>query len=120
MKRTVAILLAAIMLVGLLAACGGSKAAGSYKLESVPGEDMEELEAMASLLGIDLEDMFSLELKSDGTGSITAYDEVEEFTWKQNGDTITMTQNGDSFDATYSDGRITMDLEGEEMVFVKK
>ena len=131
MKRTMAILLLAVLLLGLLAACGGSKNSGGsgslatpepylgvYKFSKMPGMTAQEY---ADLLEISLEEaqkFMILELKSGGQGILSVDEEAQDITWKVDGEKFTLTakdENGqdDTVEGTIKDGVITLDLEGE-------
>lgn len=119
MKKILCVSLCLIFCLAVLASCGGG-IEGSYKVKSVMGMD---LEALASTLGQDVsevEKMFSMELKSDGKGTITSQGETIDLTWKQNGNDLTITINGEDGKATVNGNEITISEDGVEMVFVKK
>ena len=122
MKRTLSILLAAVMLLCLLSACG-SKAAdpnlGVYKLESIMGLSLEEF---AEMLGEDVEsvkDYMTVELKENGKASFSTEGDVEEVDWKLEGDKLILTADGDSLEGTLKDGKITLDFDDEEVILAK-
>lgn len=121
MKRTLSILLVAVLLLGVLTACG-SKAdpnLGVYKLESLSGMTVEEF---AELLGEDVEatkDFMTVELKADGKATFTTEGEANEVTWKLDGDKLSLTADGDTLEGTLKDGKITLDLDGESVTLGK-
>ena len=121
MKRTLSILLAAVLLLGLLTACGSKTDpnVGVYKLESMSGITVEEF---AEMMGEDVEtakDFMSVELKADGKATFVSDGEPAEVTWKLEGDKLTLTADGDTLEGTLKDGKITLGLEGEELVLAK-
>ena len=114
-------MLAAVLLLGVLTACGSKTDpnVGVYKVESLMGMTVEEF---AEMLGEDVEttkDFMSIELKADGKATFTTEGEVEEVTWKLEGDKLTLTADGDTLEGTLKDGKITLGLEGEEIVLAK-
>lgn len=117
MKKVVSIVLCLVLVLSL-AACGGSGSskAGTYALAemSMGGEtfDAATLEAMGMSM-----DMFSMELKEDGTGSMTFMDESEDFKWD---DKAIKDSTGTEIPYTYKDGKITLEMDGETLVFEKQ
>ena len=101
MKRTLSILLAAVLLLGLLTACGSKTDpnVGVYKLESLSG--------------------MTVELKADGKATFTTEGEANEVTWKLDGDKLSLTADGDTLEGTLKDGKITLDLDGESVTLGK-
>ena len=110
MKRSIAFLLCAVMLISCLAftGCGGgnkdysdSKYVGTWKATTLSSDVLDESE--------ELEDEFTLTLNADGTGTLSGgEDEDSTFTWtpkdngfKTKGDVkMTFTDNGDNIKAT--------------------
>ena len=127
MKRTMAILLLAVLLLGLLAACGGKSGGGSvandpllgtYKFSKMGNMPVQEY---AELLELSLEEaqkFMIIELKSGGKGTLSVEGEVQNITWKTEGEKFTLTakdenNQDDTVEGTIKDGVITLDLEGE-------
>ena len=120
MKKTMALALVLVMLVALFAGCSGSKgkyaAAGEYLCTSMTAEG---LTMDPSAWGLEI----TLTLKDDGTGTLKyAGDETEPkpLTWSQNGETMTITVDGEAAVATYKDNQVTLSQEDYEMIFTKK
>ena len=136
MKRIIAIALVAIMILALLASCGGSSdAAGTYTVKTIGGQTVEEalkaelgeygaaldLDSILSMLGIDsLEDYMTMELKSDGTAETSFAGQSQTGTWKQDGSTVTITFDDDSQEFTLSGNELSAETDGVEYVFVRK
>ena len=153
MKRIIALAMAVLLVAALFTGCSGSSAspAGTYKLDTINGMTIKEyfedvLKQVAELfggsveelgltlddIGVDLDSIdFSIELKADGTleskSNLDSEDgelEVLSGTWKQDGEKITLTIDGESEVATFKDGKLTIvEGEGDEtmtMVLVKK
>ena len=131
MKKTIAILMLAVLLLGLLAACGGKSGGGSgsgsvandpllgtYKFSKMGNMPVQEY---AELLELSLEEaqkFMIIELKSGGKGTLSVEGEVQNITWKTEGETFTLTakdenNRDDTVEGTIKDGVITLDLEGE-------
>ena len=130
MKRTIAIVLAVLLMLGAMAACqnnGGNNggtaggAEGTYVLKSILGMDVA---TYASMLGIDaaeVENMFKLELKSGGKAVFTSDGDSVEADWSQNGSKIVLTVEGQTLmEATLNGNDLTAQSEGVEMVLTKK
>ena len=134
MKKTVAILLAVLLMLGALAACGGANnagnggstgggttgAEGTYTLKSFMGMD---LAAYAKMLEIDTEEAaksFMIELKAGGQAVFTTDGDPATLSWSQSGDKITLSGGGETMDLTLKGSELTMSLEGMELVLEKK
>ena len=131
MKKAIAIVLLAVMILGLLSACGGGdgKYIGVYKFSKmVSSEITMTVQEYADLFEIDVkeaEKFMILELKSGGKGTITSEDETEDITWKADGEKITLTAKNEdgadeSYDATIKDGVITLALGDEDYIELTK
>lgn len=127
MKKTIAILMLAVLLLGLMAACGGKSGGGSvgndpllgtYKFSKMGNMPVQEY---AELLELSLEEaqkFMIIELKSGGKGTLSVEGEVQNITWKTEGEKFTLTakdenNRDDTVEGTIKDGVITLDLEGE-------
>lgn len=78
--------------------------------------NIAEYEAM---LGMKLD--FSLELKEDGKASMSMMGEsMGDGEWKQDGSTVTLTFEGESAQAEYKNGKITLEMDGDKVIFEKK
>lgn len=131
MKKTIAILMLAVLLLGLLAACGGKSGGGNgsgsvandpllgtYKFSKMGNMPVQEY---AELLELSLEEaqkFMIIELKSGGKGTLSVEGEVQNITWKTEGEKFTLTakdenDQDDTVEGTIKDGVITLDLEGE-------
>ena len=120
MKRTLAIILAALMLLALLAGCGKSDPnVGTYKLSGAMGFSLEEFAEMAGMSADEAADMVQMELKDKGVLELTFDGETETGTWKVDGETLTLEDDGETITGTIKDGVITIDMEGESMTLTK-
>lgn len=81
----------------------------------------EEIRELAEMVGMDFDDMFRLEIDADGTAKMIVEEEAVEGKWKaKDASTIALTMDGDSVDATLADGLLTLESDGDNLVFEKK
>ncbi len=116
-KNTIIISAAALMgACTFLTACGGnSGSADSKKENTIVGEWVSE----------EYDGLFVYTFKEDGTGNYDAAGTQMPFTYKLEGDKLTMTYEGDTvaFDTTYSikDNKLTIkDSLEEDVVYNRK
>ena len=120
MKKTLAILLAFVMLFAL-AACGGGKTdgpeeAGFYTLYEMTASGETFDNDFLSSVGMDA--LYTLELNADGSGSLTIEGDISPVTWKDG--KITVTASGAVYDYEYQGGKITLtETTGDTLVFQK-
>lgn len=120
-KRIITVLAIIAMMAGALAltGCGKKfdkkKMAGKYELvemtsgsESYSKEDLDSLKAYGFTI--------SMELKEDGTGTMTTYGEEQALTFDKDGITI----DGDKAPYTFDKDKITVESDGTKMVFEKQ
>lgn len=133
MKRTISLILVALLVAALFVGCSKSDPVGTYKIDmdslveamkdSDEAKDMsdDQIKSLMKTIGI-TEDSMSLEIKKDGTFVLDLSGDKTEGTWKQNGSKLTLTVENEPIDADFSDGKITMESEeiGMKLVFVKK
>ncbi len=128
MKRTIAILLAVLLMLGAFAGCGGnnggsggsSGAEGTYVMKSFMGMDVA---SYASLVGVSEEEageLFKVVLKSGGKASFVSDGDESNLDWSQNGNKITLSGGGETMDLTLNGNELTMNVEGVEVVLQKK
>lgn len=124
MKKFIAAICMAVMAVVLvvtLAACGGgnSEVAGTYKLHSMYMKDNNTettVEVGDEFMGeVITAEAYMFELRQDNTFTFTmgmGMDEpmTQEGTWALEGDKLSLTAEGETIPATYSDGTITIDM----------
>ena len=126
MKRILSIILAAMLLLGLLAGCGGADVnkdyVGVYKLSQLSTFSVEEY---ASMLDMELEEAkesMMVELKDDGSAVWTTDGEAESLKWKSEGETVTLFDNAsdDTIEGTFADGSLTFDFDGETVILTRE
>jgi major membrane immunogen (membrane-anchored lipoprotein) len=123
-KRVLAVVLAALLLASLLAACGGSgktdsKYVGKYYTSKISDWTVQEY---ADLLGMSLEEakeFMWVELKDGGKGTFNSDGEAEEVSWKVEGEKLTLSAQGDAMEGTIKDGVITFDFDGDILILTK-
>ena len=137
MKRIATIAVVCLFVIAIITGCAGggssSSAAGKYVLKTVNGLSIEEgfgeifgtsftAEELLEILGIDsFEEFMVIELKADGTAVITTGGEdPSEATWKQDGNTVSITSEGQTVDCTLNGNELTLSLDNEVYVLVKK
>lgn len=138
MKRFVSIALVVLMIAALFVGCSSNGSLdGTYKVKAIDGKAvMDYFTEAASKSGVDvaqalsamglsadtLTDMLNITLKSDGTAEVStkmSEDENSTGTWKQDGDQIIVTIDGDDQVFTLKDGELTTDLGGMTMTLGK-
>lgn len=111
MKKIIALLLAALMLLSL-AACGGEPDPNAGVYQGVRGEmdgivlTMDELYPGESYL----------ELKNGGKADLVLEGDKISAQWKLDGESFTLTAEGESWPGTLADGILTFDFGGFGMI----
>ena len=124
-KRVLTFLMALMMILGLAACGGGGKnPVGVYKVTKRSSDGIEmTTEEMTEMFGMEIE--MTLELKDDNTfvldlGVLMAEDEEgASGTWKLDGDSLTLSANGEDLTTTY-DGKTIVLEEGTEILTFEK
>ena len=115
----------AATLVLALAACGGSGGdaddpnLGTYKLQSMMGFTLSEYAEMMEITEEEAADSMTLELKSGGKATFTTDGDPSNGEWSVDGDKLTISDSQDTLEGTISDGVITLNIEGVELVLAK-
>ncbi len=132
MKKTnkvIAVLAAMIMVLALMAGCGGN-AADEPKVESIVGKwsvvsgELQGEELDPKTLGLAI----TMEFKDDGSVNLVSTssmfpDAVEQNlsgTWTQNGDNVTVTTNGGDASGKLEDGKLTFSDDNRSMVLERE
>ena len=150
MKRIISLALAVLLIAALFVGCSGSSnPAGTYVIKTINDKSLKDyfteafaaeagdsdldMTALLGLLGIDLdhpEEFMKIALNEDGTVEILSKfsslgegeedEEDEKGTWKQEGDKIIITANGETSELTYKNGELIMTAEedGKPMTMV--
>ena len=132
MKRIISLLLVTLLVAALFVGCSKSDPVGTYKIDmdsmieamkkesgELKDKSNEEIKDLLKQTGMS-EDAFGLEIKDDGKFTLEYAGEKEEGTWKLDGSKITLTVDNDPLECDYEDGKITMDMGGTTLIFVKK
>ncbi|MBQ6171822.1 MAG: hypothetical protein IJK34_04200 [Clostridia bacterium] len=134
MKRIATLSLVFLFIFALVTGCAGStssSAVGTYVTKSVNGvavddyfkqELGDDINDMLETLGIEsFSEFLVMELKADGTAVITSMaEDPETASWKQEGNKLIITADGEPQDCTINGNEITIGLEGEQIVLIKK
>ena len=125
MKRKMLLLVGCVCALCLaLTGCGGgadaaSNFVGSWKLSAVESSTepaSEEDVAFLEEMGMSC----SITLNEDKTASLDLFGDVLNGTWEAKDATnATITAEGESLEMMLADGKLSLDLEGDKMVFVK-
>lgn len=132
MKKTLVLLLAAIMLVGVFAACAAPDPTGNYTIKTINGKTpidyfKEEAEAddidivtLLSFIGLTedkLNEFMTMTIEKGGKATITVFGEdPDEATWELKGSTLYLTADGETQELEYKNGTIT--IADGEMTYV--
>ncbi|MCI8549337.1 MAG: hypothetical protein HFI68_01880 [Lachnospiraceae bacterium] len=124
-KRIAAFVLVMAMVVLALAGCGGKDSSapvvGKWKLTSIEAAGMTmSVDEFLSMSGMS-DTTNEMEIKSNGKFSMEMVGEKGTGKWEWKEPICTLTDEaGDSVEAEYKDGKLSMDLEGVLMIFEKK
>lgn len=122
-KKFAVVFVTVLVLVGMLVGCGNNKeAAGVYNLTDMELEGMMiNLEEFNQSMGGDLQAV--LTLGEDGSFSLemsgAGDSESMEGTWKSDGNDLIITSDGVGTRATLEGTKLTMEEDGEKLVFEK-
>ena len=129
MKKTLAILIAAIMIVAAFSACSSKKAAGKYTLKTINGKtpyeyfteeaskeglDVATLLAFMGLSEDKLNEFVVINLEEDGKAKAQVFgEEAEEGTWElKKSNTVTITIGDETNEYEYKNGTLTVEDDG--------
>ena len=118
MKRTLAMCLMGILLIVALSACGKktSPAVGTWSLKEATTMDVTEFLEASETGGQNL----TITMKEDGSFSSDLGEDSDKGTWKLEKEALTVTNaDGDTLTGTVSDGKLTLSLDGVDLVFTK-
>ena len=92
---------------------------GTYRLKSFAGFSVELFAMMMELDVEEAKDYFVLELDEDGEGRLIVEEESLEIAWTVDGDTLTISAEGEDLAGTIKYGIITFDMDGIEIKLSK-
>ena len=140
MKRVVSLMLVVLMIAAIFVGCGSSGSSGDvgnpeglYKIKSVNGKSVKEyfksetgvtndsdIDLALAYLGIDsLDNLITFELRSGGKLVASMMGQSVEGTWKLNGNKVIMTVDGESSEATFKNGELIVENDGQKMVLAR-
>ncbi|MCR5134732.1 MAG: hypothetical protein K6B12_03765 [Clostridiales bacterium] len=111
MKKTVSKILVVLLLMTAvlgLVACGGSESqfVGTWNATEIEAYGVTMAPEDAGLT-------FSITFEKDGKVTALTNGEADgEGTWEEDGDTVTITSNGETMSGTLEDGVLTLDISG--------
>ena len=119
MKKTISILLAALMMLSLVVACGAKNPlVGTWELDRGSGTEAEQAVALMKAFGMSM----SFTFNADGTGAMVySYGEESEttdFNYEVKDGQIVI--DGEGADYAINGNELTINVEGTQMVFKKK
>lgn len=127
MKKTMKLTLCLILVLSTvlcMAACGGDKngIAGKYVVYSMDSNGMtikgDTLTAALSAMGMTIDDMY-IQLNDDGTGKMSVFGETADMAYAD-GKIWPVEEPEEKVSFTVSGGKLTLEVEGNKMVFTKK
>lgn len=123
-KRIAMLMLAMVMVVMILAGCGGKKAdkapvIGEWKMSSieVSGMSMDVDQFLEASGQSDVK--MTLTIKEDGKFTMDVFGESADGTWEYKEPTCSLTVDGESVDAEYKDGKLVLSMDEGTMTFEK-
>lgn len=120
MKRILAFLLSAVMLLSLCACGADDPNIGVYKLSKVMGFTIEDYAEIAEISAEEAAELFVLELKAGNKAVFTIEGDATDVNWKLDGETFTLYDDAESMEGALVDGTLTLNVEGFEIVLVKQ
>ena len=95
-------------------------AQGLYVIKSINGVRIDNADFLESIGVSSAEEMMMVNLKADGTAWMTVDGDSTTCTWAQYGDSIIITVEGESMEATLNGDNLTLDFDGDSCVLVKQ
>ncbi|MBR3059761.1 MAG: copper amine oxidase N-terminal domain-containing protein [Oscillospiraceae bacterium] len=109
-------------------AAGNEDYIGTYRIYGIEGKSLEEylsdliqetmgededldLKALMAMFRAEFQDLLTLELKADGTCVLTYEDQTMELNWKVEGETLTLSADGEEIDCAIKDGIISIAMD---------
>ncbi|MBE5780714.1 MAG: hypothetical protein E7328_02690 [Clostridiales bacterium] len=116
LKTVLALALCAMMLLALCACGGGSSVANTkWALKSAEMDGMTIDASMLAMIGAE----FTLTFTSN-TWEINMMGDIIEGTYTEDGGKIAMTSDGETVPASVNGNTLTMEQDGQKMIFEKK
>lgn len=122
-KRVLSLLMLLAMMVSLVACGGDSSAAGTYHLTEMNVNGVSvDLKELSGQSGVEIK--IDLVLEEDGNFSLDmgalGVSQSMSGTWKADGNTLTLTSDGEDVPATLDGTKITLEEDGQMLIFQKE
>lgn len=116
MKKIMLVALCAVAACLMLVGCSG-KFVGTWKTVAVE-EDGKKI-SVTDDEGKIFKDFMTIEVEKGGEGSVKIYTESNDMEWEADGDTITITIDGDDQDFELKDDQLVASVEGTKIYLEK-
>ena len=101
-----------------------SSVEGTYKFDSITismGDQSVEVKAGEEFQGISFtENYMVIDIKKDGSCTITSLGMATQGTWSKSGNVITITDEGESIEFTLDGDKLIAEVEGSTITLIKK
>lgn len=130
MKRTVSVMLAALMMIVVLVGCGSnnggaekSDIVGTWVTEKVAANGTEmTLEEFKKAAGDELGGMVEMTFTFTADGKVNVKSSIAsgDATWTEEGDKISIDENGTKIELSKNDGKLVLEQSGSTITLAKK
>lgn len=116
-KKIMLMVLCAVMACVMMTGCS-SKFVGTWKSVAIE-EGGEKHTASDETYGEIVKGFMTIEVEKGGEGTVKALGESNDMKWEADGDTITVTVDGDDLDFTLKDDQLVADVDGTKVYLEK-